>query len=85
MVIAKAKHSVSKDLIVPSFRLVTRRIPDRACIRAVLHDHLRSFWHLDLEELRVVGGPARFRDFDHAYVVERTLVGIEIRIHPVSR
>ena len=60
-----------------------RRIPNRACVRAVLNRHLCALRHLNPEELCVVCGPTRFRDLDYPYVVKGALHGIEVGVDPV--
>src|SRR6188474_1400046 len=59
------------------------RIPDGRRERPLLRRH-RHLWvrNLDLEVRRVVGGPARRRDFEDARVVDRPDRGIEVRVLP---
>ena len=47
-------------------------------------DHLGAFGKLRAETFGVVGRPARGRDLDHTHVVERGLLGVEVRVLPVG-
>jgi hypothetical protein len=42
-------------------------------------------WYFHFEKFCAVSSPARFGNFDHAYVVKRALFRIEIRIFPKCR
>jgi hypothetical protein len=60
-------------------------IPNQRGIGTVLHGHRHLFRHFDFKELGVVSGPAWFGNFYDAHLVKGFLLGIEIRVFPISR
>src|SRR5512144_2650485 len=58
------------------------RVPNRRRVGALLKHQRGARQRLDAESLGVVGSPPRRRDLDHAGVIERTLLGVELRVVP---
>jgi hypothetical protein len=69
------------EILNPSVR---RYVPDGARISVVGDPHGGALGHIDVEELGVVGCPARGGDLDQANAVEGPQIRIELRVLPVG-
>ena len=59
-----------------------RRVPDRRRPGALLHRRRHDLGRRDPERGGLDRGPARRRDLEHAHVVERVEIGVEVGIRP---
>ena len=57
-------------------------VPDRRCVRAILDTGRGAIGDGHTEAEGIVGGPARFRNFQHARVIKRVQSRIEIGVGP---